>query len=146
VKKYDKYLVALEDDESIPLEEIQPYQEEIINKLETERLKLAYMIGWTFNISGYRELEQSYYVCETCEYYEGEEVIVWYPCAMYCHYGHYLTTGNKGKRKKTVCSCGTNTFKYAPRNEAYDHPLKLIADGEPMGKLYFNKYALISII
>jgi hypothetical protein len=128
-------MIALEEGESCELDDVKEDEKEIIDQLTDDQLKLAFMIGCTFNISGYRELDQKYYLCETCENIEKEEVVICYPCAKFCHKGHKMTRGSKGKRKKIVCSCGSNIFDIAPRNDK-ENPLIQIKGEDELPQNY----------
>ena len=44
-------------------------------------------------------------------------MIICLSCAEFCHAGHKLMKGKKGKRSRIVCSCGSNTFPDCPVND-----------------------------
>ena len=85
-------------------------------------LKQHIKIGCTYNITGFRELNQAFMLCETCEIITGEDVVVCLCCAEFCHKGHKMMKGNKGRKSRVVCSCGSNTFPKCPVNDQ-DNPL-----------------------
>ena len=97
-------------------------EQEVVDQFSDNNQRIAYKIGCTHNITGFREFNQEYMLCETCEKITGEDVIVCLCCAEFCHAGHKLMKGNKGKRSRIVCSCGSNTFPECPVNDK-DNPL-----------------------
>ena len=117
-----KYIQALERGEAIELEDLNYEEQEVVDQFSDNNQRIAYKIGCTHNITGFREFNQEYMLCETCEKITGEDVIVCLCCAEFCHAGHKLMKGNKGKRSRIVCSCGSNTFPECPVNDK-DNPL-----------------------
>ena len=122
IKENMKYTNALERGDAIELEGLNEEEQKVIDKLSDNDQRIAYKVGCTYNITGFREFDQVYMLCETCEYTTGEDVIVCLCCAEFCHAGHRLMKGNKGKRSRVVCSCGSNTFPECPVNDK-DNPL-----------------------
>ena len=123
IKENIKYMKALEAGENIDFETFEESEADVMKKLTNSDAKIAYKIGCTYNITGFRELNQQYMLCETCENITGEDVVVCLCCAEFCHSGHSLMKGNKGRRSRVVCSCGSNTFKDCPTNDK-TNPLK----------------------
>ena len=117
IKENMKYVEALEKGDTIEFDNLTEDEQKVLDKLTDNDQKLAYKIGCTYNITGFRELNQEYMLCETCEETTGEDVIVCLCCKEFCHAGHRLMKGNKGKRNRVVCSCGSNTFLDCPVND-----------------------------
>ena len=120
-----KYIQALERGDAIELEGLDEEQQEVVDKLSENDQRIAYKVGCTYNITGFREFDQEYMLCETCEQTTGEDVIVCLCCAEFCHAGHRLMKGNKGKRSRIVCSCGSNTFPDCPVNDIENPLIKI---------------------
>ena len=117
IKENIKYVRALEDGTNIEITSKDKEEQSVIDQLNDQDAKTAYRIGCTFNITGFREFNQKFYMCETCEAITGEDVIVCLSCVEFCHAGHKLMKGKKGKRSRIVCSCGSNTFPDCPVND-----------------------------
>ena len=117
IKENIKYMKALEASKKIEFDSIEEDKEDVMGKLTSKNAQTAYKIGCTYNITGFRELYQQYMLWETCEIITGEDVVVCLCCAEFCHKGHKLMKGNKGRRSRVVCSCGSNTFPDCPVND-----------------------------
>ena len=116
IKENVKYMKALEENKKIEFDDDDD-KADIISKLGNNKAQTAYKIGCTYNITGSRELNQKYMLCETCEAITEEDVVVCLSCAEFCHKGHKLMKGNKGRKSRVVCSCGSNSFPNCPVND-----------------------------
>jgi antitoxin component of RelBE/YafQ-DinJ toxin-antitoxin module len=85
-----KYIQALENGDEIPLENLTEEEQKIISQLRDSDARTAYKIGCTYNITGFRELNQEFLLCESCEKTTGEDVVICLCCAEFCHKGHRL--------------------------------------------------------
>ena len=65
IKENVKYVRALEEGTNIKVTSKDKEEQEIIDQLHDQDAKTAYRIGCTFNITGFREFNQKYYMCET---------------------------------------------------------------------------------
>lgn len=60
-----KYIQALERGDEIPLENLTEEEQKIISQLRSRDSKTAFKIGCTYNITGFRELNQEFMYCES---------------------------------------------------------------------------------
>ena len=117
IKLNMKYMKALSTGEKIDFDELDDDEAAVIPKLSNSDAQVAYKIGCTYNITKFRELNQEYMLCETCETFTGEDVVVCLCCAEFCHQGHRMMKGNKGRKGRVVCSCGSNIFPDCPKSD-----------------------------
>ena len=76
IKENIKFMRALENGDRIELDVLNDDEAEVIPKLGQGDPQTAYKIGCTYNITKFRELNQQYLLCETCEATTGEDVVV----------------------------------------------------------------------
>lgn len=117
IKENMRYIKALEGGKKVEFENLTDDESAVLQKLPNMDAQLAYKVGCTYNITGFRELNQQYMLCETCEEITGEDVVVCLCCAEFCHRGHRMMKGNKGRRGRVVCSCGSNIFPECPKSD-----------------------------
>jgi len=70
-------------------------------------------MGCTFNSTFYMDMPQKFFVCDTCQDTaagDQKEIGICVPCAMICHKGHELRSGNYGLKTKISCDCGSGAF------------------------------------
>ena len=60
IKDNIKYMKALENGDNVVFKEIKEEEEKVMNALNKMDAKIAYKIGCTYNITGFRELNQQY--------------------------------------------------------------------------------------
>jgi len=60
IKDNIKYMKALENGNNVVFKDIKEEEEKVMNALSKMDAKIAYKIGCTYNITGFRELNQQY--------------------------------------------------------------------------------------
>jgi len=104
----------------------EPGKMEVIGNLMADKLKWAYNVGCTFNVTGFSPSPQYFYVCKDCEKETLEEVGICECCALFCHAGHKVVIGAYAKKVKTQCDCGGGVLDGVPK----------LNSGNPLSTLY----------